>query len=397
MVIVNQPYNRQIDLFSVKKFNGIKSTKLNSIIKWAGGKELELRYILPKIPQYFNKYYDPFVGGGAVYFSINSKNMYINDKSKELTTLYELIQNQDNLFFEYLTILNCHWRLIDKIVEKHSQEFIGLYKRYTMGLITKIQAEDFLTEFIIHNADEFNGILESAYNIDIDKFIHEIITRVINKITRMKIIEDVKGQLSENDITNNFESALKSSFYSHFRNIYNQPQKYKLNKQFSSAIFYFIREFCYSSMFRYNSRGEFNVPYGGIQYNRKDFLKKIQSLKSIEYQSHLENTMIFSNDFEEFLNINSPSSGDFIFFDPPYDSEFKSYANDEFTRNDHIRLANYINNSKAMIMLVIKNTEFILNLYSNHDLNITSFDKKYLVSFQDRNDKNSEHLIITNY
>ena len=48
-------------------------------------------------------------------------------------------------------------------------------------------------------------------------------------------------------------------------------------------------------------------------------------------------------------------------------------------------------------MLVIKNTLFIQKLYGNANLNIKAFDKKYLVSFQDRNNRDAEHLIITNY
>ena len=48
-------------------------------------------------------------------------------------------------------------------------------------------------------------------------------------------------------------------------------------------------------------------------------------------------------------------------------------------------------------MLIIKNTNFILDLYSNKGLNIKIFDKKYLVSFMNRNDKDVEHLLITNY
>ena len=48
-------------------------------------------------------------------------------------------------------------------------------------------------------------------------------------------------------------------------------------------------------------------------------------------------------------------------------------------------------------MLIIKNTDFIYNLYRNNGFYIKSFDKKYLVSFQNRNNKDVEHLIITNY
>ena len=54
-------------------------------------------------------------------------------------------------------------------------------------------------------------------------------------------------------------------------------------------------------------------------------------------------------------------------------------------------------------MLIIKNTDFILGLYENstdkfgREIKIARFDKKYFVSFQNRNNKEAEHLIITNY
>ena len=54
-------------------------------------------------------------------------------------------------------------------------------------------------------------------------------------------------------------------------------------------------------------------------------------------------------------------------------------------------------NTKAKFMLIIKNTDFIYNLYNVKGLYIKSFDKKYLVSIKNRNDTNVEHLIITNY
>ena len=46
---------------------------------------------------------------------------------------------------------------------------------------------------------------------------------------------------------------------------------------------------------------------------------------------------------------------------------------------------------------LIKNTPFIYSLYDGHGLTIKSFDKKYQVSFMNRNDKEVEHLIIKNY
>lgn len=56
-----------------------------------------------------------------------------------------------------------------------------------------------------------------------------------------------------------------------------------------------------------------------------------------------------------------------------------------------------INECHAKWMLVIKNTEFIYELYNKKGINIRTFDKKYLVSFMNRNNKDVTHLLITNY
>ena len=50
----------------------LRKKRLKPIIKWAGGKERELKRILPELPKGFGRYYEPFVGGGAVYLSLNA-------------------------------------------------------------------------------------------------------------------------------------------------------------------------------------------------------------------------------------------------------------------------------------------------------------------------------------
>ena len=130
----------------------------------------------------------------------------------------------------------------------------------------------------------------------------------------------------------------------------------------------------------------------------ENFQKKIDYLKSNVLQDLLRQTSIENLDFEEFLKRHSPKSDDFVFLDPPYDSEFSTYAQNEFNKADQIRLASHlINDCRAKWMIVIKNTEFIASLYSDKGLNIKPFDKTYLVSFMNRNDKHTEHLLITNY
>ena len=53
-------------------FNINVPTGLQPIVKWPGGKEKELKYILPNAPK-FENYYEPFVGGGAVFMAIRAK------------------------------------------------------------------------------------------------------------------------------------------------------------------------------------------------------------------------------------------------------------------------------------------------------------------------------------
>jgi hypothetical protein len=94
---------------------------------------------------------------------------------------------------------------------------------------------------------------------------------------------------------------------------------YGISTGTATAIFFLVRENAYASMFRYNGRGEFNVPYGGISYNRKDLARKIAYMQSPEILQHFANTVIENTDFEAFLQAYTPGADDFIFLDPPYD------------------------------------------------------------------------------
>jgi len=288
--------------------------------------------------------------------------------------LYKLIENNDKPFFQRLEAINRYRKLLEKAVENNRETLKMIYSNYSNDLYSKTQIKDVIIEFIMEHVDEFNEILSTSFNIDIENFIHE------------------------NDVLDNIECAVKSAYYMHFRYLYNHIEQYSIDKSFATAIFYFIREYCYSSMFRYNKKGEFNVPYGGISYNCKDFSKKIEYLKSSGLREHLSRTEIYNLDFEDFLLKTRPQENDFIFIDPPYDTDFSTYAQNKFDREDQRRLVDYLTyKCKAKFMLIIKNTDFIFDLYEDKGFNIKIFDKKYLVSFQNRNDKKAKHLLITNY
>lgn len=369
-----------------------KVKDLSPVIKWAGGKEQELKYILPNLPSKIYRFIEPFVGGGAVYFSMDTAEKLINDKSTELINLYNDIKYNNCELVQNLQRLQNTWLFLESFLSAKSNFFITTYTKYKNSKIEKNELNDNIKNFLKENKKELKKLLSDELNEQYNIFEKELFRNISSKLIRMKELELKKGNLSQKDIFENFECALKGSFYMFIRALYNQ------NHFENSHYFYFIREYCYSSMFRYNAKGEFNVPYGGISYNRKNFQRKIDYIKSNELQEHFYNTQVFNLDFEEFMYKINLSENDFIFLDPPYDTDFSSYANNSFDQNDQERLADYlINNCPAKFMLIIKDTDFISRLYSNKGLYINYFDKKYMVSFKNRNDKDCQHLIITNY
>ncbi len=363
-------------------------------IKWAGGKEKELPIILKNLPSSFKRYIEPFVGGGAVYLNINCENSLINDKSAELMLLYKLIKEHNKDFIDSLNEINKNWISLQELVEHNSNELTKIYNKIKKD---DKKAEKLVDSFIDNHSSELNNLLKDDFDINLYNFIKEIKKNLISKFKRMKKIEFQRNKMNTSDIMDNIECAFKSAYYMYFRYLYNNKSKLKLSDEFYCAVFYFVRDYCYASMFRYNANGEFNVPYGGISYNRKDFSKKIEYVTSDELRNYMKKTELYCLDFESFCNQIKLMDTDFMFLDPPYDTEFSTYAQNDFDKNDQVRLANYLKDTKAKFMLIIKNTDFIYNLYKDNGFYIKKFDKKYLVSFMNRNDKDVEHLLITNY
>jgi len=83
----------------------MNQSECEPLLKWAGGKRRLLRDILPFAPKTFGRYYEPFVGGGAVFFSIQPKSATLSDTNSELIGAY--LQVRDNLD----AVLRCLRRL----------------------------------------------------------------------------------------------------------------------------------------------------------------------------------------------------------------------------------------------------------------------------------------------
>lgn len=324
----------------------------------------------------FFDYYEPFVGGGSVFMAFNAENYFINDKSVELINLYNFISDKNEIFYQWVNGIEIAWK--NTLNYACSVGLETLFICFRNNEINLSQVKNSIENFINENKARILSNLPSVFTMNKDVFISEIKINLIRKFQRMKKIELEKWLLPEEDVRINIETAFMSALYMYFRELYNDKNIQK-QAEFYTALFLFIRNYAYSGMFRYNDSGDFNVPYGGASYNSKSLGNKIGYYQSENVLNKFSHTKIENLDFEEFFKKNVPQENDFVFLDPPYDSEFSTYAQNDFTKEDQARLANYLcKDCKAKWMMVIKATPYILSLYENKGLNINNLIKYIL-------------------
>lgn len=158
-----------------------------------------------------------------------------------------------------------------------------------------------------------------------------------------------------------------------------------------AARFIYLRRTAFRGMIRYNSKGEFNIPWG--RYSTLNF----DDLIKPEYTDLLSRTEIYHGDYKKvFEDYNSEEN--FVFLDPPYDSEFNDYGFDDFNRQSQIELAELFKSTRNKCMIVIGETDFIRDLYDGYIRH--TYSKKYAFKIYDGrigDEIDNNHLVITNY
>ena len=373
---------------------------MQTLIKWPGGKTSEFDHIKALVPR-FDRYIEPFFGGGAVFFQLKPEKAIINDVCRELIDFYSLLkagtarEEFKKELYEYVI----NWEKIPNYIAVFEDQISKLYEEYKGGIISKAKLSDQVAIIVKSEENCFNGLFSKSFCLDANNLLEQVISNLSAKIARTKEIEMRRGLMPEGDLQKNIETAFRSGFYMHFRDVMNGAnEKYKVGLSKKIANYYFIREFCYGAMFRFNKSGNFNIPYGGIAYNSKNFRGKVDYIFSDEVKELFKNTSIENKDFEEIFKKAQLSREDFVFLDPPYDTEFSDYEKKAFDRSDQERLAKCLYDTKANFVLIIKNTPFIWELYRNRrGIKIDRFAKTYLYNVKGRNMRDVEHLLIYNF
>lgn len=238
------------------------------IVKWVGGKRQLMLELLKNMPETYNRYFEPFIGGGALFFELQPQNGYISDMNEELINLYTVVRDD---VYELIDALNKH----------------------------KVSKEYFLK---IRNLDR---------------------TEKYNKLSDIE----------------------------------------------KASRFIYLNRTCFNGMYRVNSQGQFNVPFGNYKNPRI-----VDAENLINCSNLLKNTEICCADFSKILN--KVQKCDFVYFDPPYvplneTSSFTSYTKDGFDLDMQFKLRDVcdkLDSMGVMFMLSNSDTKLVNELYSNYEI-----------------------------
>ena len=362
---------------------------MTPFLKWPGGKTRELPLIASAAPELIGRFIDPFVGGGSVLLAAPvDVPAWANDATKDLVGLYVAAASRDARFTHAAAGLASAW---DDLADPES-----IYADLADAFVAR--SADRATGILEREVRTLQALVEPAGSGLSESFGRRLVSDLPRKFARMLSVERSVGlTLSRVDLLANVEGTIRAAMYISVRARYNKARVAGRTDPVRLADFLFLREFAYAAMFRFNRRGEFNVPYGGISYNRKSFADKLALLAAPEMQARLLNTEWRYGDFEAFLAEAAPQAGDFVFVDPPYDSDFSRYDDLPFGPPDQERLQRALERLPARVMVVIKDTPLIRELYRSDRWRVVEADKTYMWTIKSRNDRAATHLTITNY
>ena len=263
-------------------------------------------------------------------------------------------------------------------------------KRSIIDKIIKLVPEEYKTYF-----EPFVGGGALLYELQPKK-------AVINDYNSelMNVYECIKDENKFSNMCaelNKHEAKHSEEYYYQIRDLDKDKKKFnKLADYKRAARTIYLNKACFNGLYRVNSKNEFNVPSGKkTKVNTYDG----PNLGIIHCLLNFNDIKLLSTDFEE--AVKDAKNGDFIYFDPPYDSDtstFTSYTENGFGKEEQKRLANVfkeLDKKGCYVMLSNYNTELIKELYKDYNFNYIKAQRNIGAKSKDRGIV--EEVIITNY
>ena len=190
----------------------------------------------------------------------------------------------------------------------------------------------------------------------------------------------------------------KKSYFYEIRSLDRDLNSYsKLSDVERASRTIFLNRCCYNGLYRVNSKGQFNVPFG--KYKNPNFCDE-KNLNAVH--EALQDVRIYKGSFERCLEF--AEKGDFVYLDPPYHpisstAYFTSYTRKNFGKESQEKLFNIfkkLDEWGCKVMLSNSHEKFILDLYKDYKI-ITIQAKRAINSVASRRGKIKEALILNNY
>lgn len=161
----------------------------------------------------------------------------------------------------------------------------------------------------------------------------------------------------------------KKETYYQYRTWFNRLTREDPYSSEAAQLFYYLNRSCFNGLCRFNSKGEFNVPFG--RYKTVTYATDFSS-----YTQRFKSWTFSCADFEQVC----VQPTDFIYADPPYDKTFTQYSKKDFTWDDQIRLASWLAQHSGPVVVSNQATERIVSLYQDLGFTLTLLDAPRRIS-----------------
>ena len=231
-------------------------------------------------------------------------------------------------------------------------------------------------------------------------FLSDAVPDLINFyiVLKEKTSEFIEGIKELNRRYQNANSKQKKEIFYKYRKFDRNGDFEQLNDLTKAIRFFFLNKTAFNGLYRTNSSGLFNVPWGKYE---KPSLYMPNELSNAAEVLRLFTQQIKIADFE--IVLDNAKAGDFVYLDPPYvplsvTSSFTSYAANGFTLKDQTRLVSVcVELDKRNIMFMLSNSDvpFVRKSYDLFNIHVLSARRNINANGEGRGRINE--LLITNY
>ena len=198
-------------------------------VTWVGGKTRLLPQLRQLYPKDFNRYFEPFLGGGAVFFDLKPKEAFLNDINPTLIAAYDDIKNRPQLLIPRLNTLQNEYQ--SKTEEQQSEFYYQIRHNYNTlhpGFLYRTVYLIFLSK------TSFNGLYrensKGVFNVSFGKPTNPTIFNEENLLAVAKALENATLTSAS------FEKAITEADYGDF--VYFDPPYYPINSTANFTRYY---------------------------------------------------------------------------------------------------------------------------------------------------------------